>query len=243
MQQPPSSDSLESPPVPSLSIAPPVVSTHVSPLQGLDNNKVEELLRLFRDYPQIREAALQQAGPRGRQPYYKREYAEQIRRFVDEMIEEEKKGVYLDRRFLYTSFPHLEKETLRQTIEQSVRYLVDNMDPSADKIYGVWRSRVEIQKGKASVRVVWKKNIQQDITKLIAEVENKVELKSNTWQGKVDEYLETAQIGQAFKLQANLSEEEVMNLRASIEQLNTAPGLPFAHNIDAGCIKIVRIPQ
>lgn len=176
-------------------------------------------------------------------PYFRESYAKQIQVYVDEMLKEEEEGIKLyPRRFLYKNFPNTEKETVRQRIEQSIRYLIRYLD-TPDNTYGRWRQRVEIQKKKDGIYIQWIKTIRSTEAPLMAEkVDDTFSEQRSKWESELDEWLEVKASPDCDRihLQVSLSEEEVVELRGTIDRLNSRPNWPYAHSISASSIKIVK---
>ena len=74
-------------------------------------------------------------------PYYKKEYAESIRKSIDKMLESGTDIVY--RYDVFCVNTGVSKETLYLRINQSIRYLVERMD-TADNKYKNWYEAVNV---------------------------------------------------------------------------------------------------
>jgi len=201
---------------------------------------VKELFQLFLNDPDFRKRVLEeQAKDRKKGPYYSKEYGEAIKPTIDRLIADEAKGIVKNYRIPYEQFPGKQKETIRQRIEQSIRYLVAMMD-DANHTYFNWRQRVEIKKTHSCILIEWKVNARQDAIPLQGEYEEENKIQRNEWEVALDTFLTTAKHRDAFEKQVDLSDDAVLRLKLSLDQLNTSPGQPWTHIITNNRIKIVK---
>jgi hypothetical protein len=114
--------------------------------------------------------------------YYKQRYALWIKKNIDAMIADKKTRVY--RYDVWTSLSH---NSLYFRINQSVGYLLDNLDPNG--IYKEWKESIDITR-KAGIGVIMRYQKAEDVG-YDAEVISEDTLKSRPrWMETMDKWLE-----------------------------------------------------
>ncbi len=170
-------------------------------------------------------------------PYYKRVYAEEIRPFIDNMMKDGQDILYRYSTWC-TDTSGVSRATLYNRINQSIRYLVERLDPQ--HIYSEWLERVVITR-------------QSDVGVIISYVPglgpnggNVPTMKPESvvpkvaraiWERKMDEWLEDETNYEPFvKEGLALSQQEVVNLIAKVAQLSNVQ-----YSITESYVKLIKI--
>lgn len=177
-------------------------------------------------------------GRKSSYPYYKEYYARLIKKAIDEQIKTRETIIYR-----YAEFcPEVSEKTLYNRVNQSIRYLLDCLDP--DRVYADWRKVINITNSKIRGGVV---------IELIAELRAGAECKhfegelvvpkadgKPKWRIDMDNWIESPGTRPLIKEHLTLSRAEVDEVRFELDELK-ATGLPIMYKVDATCIKIMRL--
>lgn len=172
-------------------------------------------------------------GRRSRATYYGEEFALQVKKVIDDMLVDKK-----DRIFFYSSYPQFTPNTVYLRINQSLRFLLEEMD-----VEGTYRKamstidvhRDRIAKGiRFSVRQEFRDS--GDSNFVPAEIIPTVEMPK--WKQKIEDWLETSEPGsKPFILdRLALTPEEVKELKLQFMGLTNIVAV-----INAKEIKLVKL--
>ena len=165
-------------------------------------------------------------------PYYKEKYALQLKSEIDKMIES---GKPLCFRYSVwcTEETRMSKQTLYNRINQSIRYLIEQLD--IDRYYAKWYESVEIERersiGISIYFIVGLSGTEQFKAELIEPKEN-----APIWKREMDAWLESDNIRPFCKEGLALTEQEVIDL--SVE-LDTLSGIKAS--VTSSSVKIIRM--
>ena len=125
-------------------------------------------------------------GRKSNAPYYKKDYAEEIRPCIDAQIETQKDFIY--RYETYCKALNISQGTLYNRVNQGIRFLCDKLDPTGK--YRDWFDHVDIDAKSNKVGIIFSitkntrgKNIQPEF------IEPRISLPK--WRQELDEWLES----------------------------------------------------
>jgi len=169
-------------------------------------------------------------------PYFKRIYGAEIKEYIDKMMVDKQSIVY--RYFVWcTDETGIAPTTLYNRINQSIRYLIENMD-TPDHKYGQWYETVNISR-------------QHDVGVIIAYIPGfgnagEVQLKAESiapkssapvWMRKMDEWIEDNDNLEPFvKEGLGLSQQEIVNIKVKL-----APLKNIQHSITESYVRLIRL--
>lgn len=159
--------------------------------------------------------------------YYRPEFALQVKLVIDEMIETKR-----DKEWRYLDFPDLRPRTLYQRIFQSIKYLVDNLDP--DGKYAAFKKITVLSDkvSKTGVRLSWVRDMLDGREFKATDVT--LDYKMQQWKLEIDKFLTDTTKKVLHLKSLALTSEEIESLRVSLE----IPGLyPFISEREIKIIK------
>lgn len=163
---------------------------------------------------------------RSNAPYYKREYALEMKNMIDEMLKTRE-----DQVFMYRDFPRLASSSLYLKVNQALRYLVEKMD-TEDKLYARWYEMVHIsQERGVGVRISF---IEELRTSAVSSFKPRaISSAANTpqWKQQVDEYLESDEVKPLHIDKLCLTQDDVKATRESLQSVKGIMFTVFAHEI------------
>lgn len=168
-------------------------------------------------------------------PYYKEFYASKLIESINAMIESGESLLFSYEVYCDCENP-VTKETLYKMINQSIRYLVENMD-NEDLKYLTWRNSVEIHRMDHGILIEYSRGF-----KLVSgEKDFKGTLVSPTgdgtpkWRVELDEWLEGDSMKPFVKERLTLSLEEVTELK-----LQLAEDIRIMCSVDCTSVRIIK---
>lgn len=169
-------------------------------------------------------------------PYYKRFYADEIKKQIDKMIESKMTIIY---RF-ETWDKVCSRDTLYKRVNQSIRYLLDNLDPN--RVYANWYQVVNVHRNYKVMGVAIEfipemrgGDIQQPFT---GELITPQESTTPKWRTDMDSWLESDSARPFVKERLALSEQEVKDLKMELALLRG-----IISSIKATGINIIRVKE
>lgn len=146
-------------------------------------------------------------------PYYKEQFANEIKPVLDRMMLSKKA-----QEFKYATFPRLSKHSLYLKLYQAFLWLIDHDDP--DGKYITLRQDIEIFKATEGVRMRF---INRDKTLLnnATEIEDEAAKPKPNWQLKIDDFIANSKQGEKLIIDRNLAltDEEVNDVRVQLTGL------------------------
>lgn len=162
-------------------------------------------------------------------PYYKEEYALQLRTTLDQMILDSQDVVYSYEDYL--KHYGIARETLYLRINQSIRFLLDNLDP--DKRYARLLDRVQINRERGvGVTIKFIPEFRSGQSDFKPRVVEPVEQKAK-WQKDMETWLEESDPGDEpfYKDKLALSPEEITSLKIQLKSLSNVLSSVTVHTI------------
>ena len=172
-------------------------------------------------------------GRRSRATYFNLEYATQVKKVIDGMLEDRK-----DRMFYYSAHSQYTPNTIYLRINQSLRYLLEEMD--VDQKYKKAMAIIDVKRDRIhkAIRFSIRNEFRDGESSFIpAEIVPSVDLPK--WKQRIEEWLETSEVGQQFSLdRLALSPDEVRDLKLQFIELTS-----IVSYITSTCIKLVKVKQ
>lgn len=173
-------------------------------------------------------------------PYYKEFYAKSIQADIDKMIETRESLLYRYDKFCTQD--GLSPRSLYLKINQSIRYLVDCLDP--EQKYLEWQATTDLKIHRGLGIIIEYKPEFRTINgtptstgDLISPVKEVEATYSPQWRLKLDRWLEDSEETKPFVVEKlALTDEEVKNLKFELDQLQG-----IIHDVRSGCIKILKL--
>lgn len=158
--------------------------------------------------------------------YYRPEYAEQLKRELDNMLETNKSKV-----FRYDMTPSLSPSSIYMWVNQSFRYILDFMDP--DKKYLNLHHRISIERIKGVGVTISFRPLCSDSFKGVDFVAREDKVK---WKKKMDDYLsDNDNIKPLHIDNLVLTSEEVVQLKSELEELTN-----IQYSVSSREIKLIK---
>lgn len=171
-------------------------------------------------------------GRKSNAPYYKEIYAKQLKTEIDKMIANNKPLCFRYATWCNTN-TGMSRQTLYNRVNQSIRYLVEQMD--ADRTYYNWLQSVRIERLHGVGIVI------SYIAGLSASEQFKadeIEPRENMppWKRDMEDWLESDNITPFCKEGLALSPEEVFNLTKTLGALSNIQAF-----VDSASVKIIKV--
>ena len=164
--------------------------------------------------------------------YYGQQYAIQIKAVLDAMMADKQ-----DRWYYYKEWPHMSHTSVYLRINQSLRYLLEVMDP--DHRYSTFMSTVAITRERnVGVKLTVKEEYRDGALKTFIPVAIVPSLELPKWKQKIEKWLEESEPGdKPFILEGlMLTSEEVKNLKIEFLGLSN-----IISSITSSSIKLIKI--
>lgn len=165
-------------------------------------------------------------------PYYKKVFATQIKHWIDRMIESGNSIVYRYKDFC-TDDTGMSESSLYIMVNQSIRFLIDNMDENGK--YERWYDSVRTTR-KPGVGIIV--NYLPGLSPLSQAQPEMAEPKETMprWKQQMEEWLESDSTTPFIQEGLILSPEEIEALEVQFSQLSNVQA-----SIKSSCIKIIKI--
>jgi hypothetical protein len=169
---------------------------------------------------------------RSNTPYYKEVYAKQIQRDADRMIQSGQSLVY--KYDTWCSDGGMSHQTLYNRIYQSIKYLLEQLDP--DKVYADWHDRTVRYKSTVGIKIDWIAGMAKESQPFSAEV---IQPDSNKakWRMEIDSWLEdSSKTAPLMVTNLALLPDEMKELIAEFKQLDN-----IIFEVKSSTIKLVKV--
>ena len=144
--------------------------------------------------------------------YYREEYAEQLKKELDNMIDTKRSKV-----FRYDIMPNLSPTSIYLWINQSFRYILDNLDP--DKKYAKLYHSIKIERIKSVGVTISYRDL---ITNTFKGEDFVARQDKVRWTQQIDDYLSNENVTKPLHIQnLILTPEEVAQLKSELEDLSS----------------------
>jgi hypothetical protein len=156
-------------------------------------------------------------------PYYRAEYATEIRRTIDAMMLDGKPHA-----FLYKDYPQYKPRTLYAKVNQSIKYLVEMMD-TADHKYSKFNERLKVSAKSGFGIELSIKKLEPFQGVVVAPLTD-----TPAWKRKMEDWIEHSPVGgEAFHHKnLALTEGEIVEIKSSLAPLYPAIiGIVTPHEI------------
>lgn len=164
---------------------------------------------------------------RSRAAYYNEKNGKWLLRDIDAMIKDRKARIYR-----YSNFPGLSQTSLYLKINQSFRYILDNLDP--DGLYKQFEESIRITR-QANTGVIIRFESTGDADSLEAEVMDSIKSRPK-WMDKMDEWLEGEDTKPFIKEGLRLTDEEVAQIKLELSGITSVMAA-----VDNASVKIMRV--
>ena len=164
---------------------------------------------------------------RSRAAYYNEKNGKWLLRDIDAMIKDRKARIYR-----YSNFPGLSQTSLYLKINQSFRYILDNLDP--DGLYKQFEESIRITR-QANTGVIIRFESTGDADSLEAEVMDSIKSRPK-WMDKMDEWLEGEDTKPLIKEGLRLTDEEVAQIKLELSGITSVMAA-----VDNASVKIMRV--
>lgn len=149
-------------------------------------------------------------------PYYKEQYALDVKDIIDKMIET-KQAFFIP----YTRFPHYSKATIKARVIQGFEFLADHLD-TPDKNYAKFREYCRIYSSSTGLclehidPIVNQDNSLASAAMPVGPKEN-----HRKWKDEIDKFIEEAEVGAEYKtVECLLDEEQIAALKMMLDEQN-----------------------
>ena len=164
---------------------------------------------------------------RSQATYYKERNAKWLQHDIDLMMVDRKARLYR-----YSTFSGMSRNSLYLKINQSFRFLLDNLDP--DGIYKDFADSIRITR-QPNVGVLIKFEEHSDCESIEGEALESITQRPK-WMEKMDAWLESEETKPFIKEGLCLSDEEVAQVKLELSGLTNVMA-----SVDNGCIKIMKL--
>lgn len=168
--------------------------------------------------------------------YFKEEYAQQVKSDIDKMIDTRNDIVYRYGIWCGNGAGQMSNQTLYIRINQSIRYLIERLDPHS--LYRKWYETVGIQRKKGLGVVIYFLDEFKETNKSAFKAEEILPIKQQpAWMKKMDDWLEDDKQIQPFvQEKLALTDDEVNVLRESLIQLGGIEA-----SVSSGFVRIIKV--
>ena len=164
---------------------------------------------------------------RSRASYYNEKNGKWLLRDIDAMIKDRKARIYR-----YSNFPGLSQISLYLKLNQSFRYILDNLDP--DGLYKQFEESIRITR-QANTGVIIRFESAGEADSLEAEVMDSIKSRPK-WMDKMDEWLEGEETKPFIKEGLRLTDEEVTQIKLELSGITSVMAA-----VDNASVKIRRV--
>jgi hypothetical protein len=165
-------------------------------------------------------------------PYYKRIFAEQIKKEIDLMIENGAPRVY--RYSTWCNENGMSPQTLYNRVNQSIRYLIEQMDTPELK-YAKWYESVNItRRSEVGVVIEFIPGMREGFS---AE-EVQPEEHRPMWRRRLDDWLESDNTKPFIEDRLALSPEQIVQIKIELEGLSN-----LQYSVTSDAVKIIKLAQ
>lgn len=166
--------------------------------------------------------------------YYKEIYAKQIRDDIDKMIATGNRLVYAYAKWCNEEHGDMSPSTLYQRINQSIRYLIEQMD-TPERKYDKWYETVKVERERGlGVTIEFIPGLSSQSTFAAEVVEPKAHMR--VWERQLDEWLESNDTEPFVKEGLALSPDDIVSMKNKFKQLSNVMA-----NVTSSCIKIIKL--
>lgn len=167
--------------------------------------------------------------------YYKEIYAKQMRESIDTMIASGNRLIYRYETWCNEDHGDMSPSTLYLRINQSIRYLIEQMDTDEHK-YAKWYETVRISREKnVGVIVEFIPGLANESGFKPDVIEPK-DIGRPPWERQMDEWLESNNNSPFVKEGLALAPEEIVTIKIKLQQLSNVMA-----NVTSSSIKIVKV--
>lgn len=213
---------------------------HITYSRYMNNDDIKNRLKEIFPSPEVASAVVdlvvkgekpQGWSRRSNAPYFKKIYAEQIKREVDKMIETKSSIVF--RYSVWCNDNRMSPSTLYNRINQSIRYLVEKMDH--DNYYQHWYESVKVERRtKVGVVIEYIAGMESDEGFSAEPIMSREQMP--LWKRKMEEWLEGDSIIPFVQEGLALTPDEILELKQQFAQLTSV-----AASITSSVIKIIKM--
>lgn len=160
-------------------------------------------------------------------PYFKAEYADQLKKWVDKQIETGGKIIYR-----WDRFPDISKNTLYHKVNQSIRFLIEQMD-TADRKYFHWYVRVKVSRTEMGIEIQYRTDVNgvPDFNPELSEPD----INKPVWKQQLDIWLESDNKQPFIRENLTLNPDEIKQLKTELSGL-----IGIMSSITSYSIKVIK---
>lgn len=171
-------------------------------------------------------------GRKSNAPYYQEQFGKQIKIDVDRMIETGNEIVW--RYSKWCEAGGMSENTLYTRVNQSLRYLLEKLDP--DRVYAAWHSKIRVErKPRLGVRISYIPGLGPNADNFVADEAEPKEF-TPTWKREMEDWLESSDPKPFCKEGLALNPDEIKEIKVGLALLE---GLMVS--INSSSIKIIKM--
>lgn len=201
-------------------------------------SKLEALIKsMLQSDPDFRDSLIEMTMKRdkaamiaGTMPYYKEGFAREMAHVLDMMNSDESKRDFI---YLYADYPNHRPSSLYLRVNQSLRYLLANLDPTGK--YAEIRSRILIDRAsnRAGIQLVWVRDL---VDGAAAVVPKPLDESGKDYSDTITAFLQDETRGVLHIKNIALTPQEIANIEASVSDMESV--CPFITEREIKMIKI-----
>ena len=207
------------------------------------NNQIKERLNSIFPNPQVASKIVDMVihnrplgwSRKSNAPYYKEMYAEQVRDDIDKMVESGNPICYRYAKWCNED-TNMSKQTLYNRINQSIRYLIEQLD-MPDRKYRKWYETVHVERvSGVGVTITFIVGLHDKQSFRADEVQPRDNMPQ--WQRRMEDWLESDSIKPFCEEGLCLSPEQIAELTTNLSNLTNVQA-----SVKCESVKIIRINE